>query len=214
MAAGIGGFFPMINPEMGGGSPMRGGGMGLGADPSQLAMALLGAGSAMGQVAGPSPYKTGIGTALGAGAGGGMGGMMQAKAMQRDAQRDEWMDRILAQQAGAADHGARADRGEHPIRGRHRRGVRHDIGQRSLRRLRRIAPIGAQERSRDQLVPVLAVGHAAPSWGLRPQTPSPCGSLALARPVGLRSLRSLPPPPRRRGRRAGRCRGGGRRGAR
>ncbi len=30
--------------------------------------------------------------------------------------------------------------------------------------------------------------HAATSWGLRPQTPSPSGSLAVARPVALAPL--------------------------
>ena len=64
-----------------------------------------------------------------------------------------------------------------------------------------------------QLVDVDRDGaHAATIlWWLRPQTPSPCGSLALRRPGVVRSLRSLTPPPGRARRAPMRCRATNRR---
>lgn len=98
---------PGITPGMMAQAPARPG-AGLGMDPQQLAMMLLGAGSGLGRAASPSQFPTGIGTALGAGLGGGAAGLMQHDAAQKNARYDEVMDQILQEQmrqAGAAPAG-------------------------------------------------------------------------------------------------------------
>lgn len=75
---------------------VQGGGglMGLLGDPKwQLAM--MGAGSAMSQAAGPSPYKQGFGGALGAGMGGLASGLMGAQQMQRDEEDRQQMRALM-----------------------------------------------------------------------------------------------------------------------
>ena len=63
--------------------------------------------------------------------------------------------------AGPAGGDAGADGGQHPLRRRRGQGVGDDVGQRTGRRLGRVATVGAEQRHRDQLVPVVGDRHAA-----------------------------------------------------